>query len=153
MFGEAAYALPLARDPAYQRQQHAASTATFAVAANEVVLPNRPVLLFLGRSAGMLILMKLVQRLHGGREGRTLSYTDIGTRFGVSRTHVRDLLAAAARDGGVTLEGRGQLRLMPQLLAAFDRNVADGMSMHDLAHRVAMAKLHGAIAGDAVLAG
>lgn len=142
LFGEAAYALPLARDPDFQREQHAAAISTFAAAADNVVQNNAAILQFLTRSAGLLVLMKLIQQMRGAEAGETaLSYSDIGLRFGVSRTHVRNMLADAAREGHVMLDPPGRVRLMPSLLAAFDFHLANGMSLHDLGHNVAVARL------------
>jgi hypothetical protein len=140
IFGDPAYRLALARDPDFQRQQHAAAVETLNLVANRVVRPNIPILQFMTRSAGMLILMKLIRRSEG-MSGPVAFPTDIGANFGVSRTHVRDLLAAAAQDGYLTLEAGGRVRLHPPLVSAFDRIVADGMSMHDREHRVAMMRL------------
>jgi len=56
-----------------------------------------------------------------------LSYTDLGARFGVSRTHVRTLLQDAEQAGLVSLPGRGGrfVELKPAILQAFDRFVRE----------------------------
>jgi hypothetical protein len=141
LFGEAAYALPLARDAAYQRAVHAAAVQTFSAAAENVVEQNLTILLFLSRSAGLLILMKLIQQAGGGTDAIPVSYSDLGARFGVSRTHVRDLLSAAAAAGRVVLDPPGAVRLTPGLLQAFDRHLANGMSLQDVGHHAAMLSL------------
>jgi DNA-binding IclR family transcriptional regulator len=72
-----------------------------------------------------------------------LSYSDIGARFGVSRTHVRTLLEEAAQHGDVSLSGRGGrlVELKPAILGAFDRFLADSMSGHDLLYQLARERM------------
>ena len=96
----------------------------------------------------MTILTKLVQLVDaaGGNAVEKLSYTDIGARFGVSRTHVRTLLQDAEQAGLVALTGQGGrfVELKPAILRAFDRFIADGMSGHDLLYRIARSRMAGA---------
>ncbi|MGH6715235.1 MAG: hypothetical protein ACREDC_03485, partial [Bradyrhizobium sp.] len=75
-----------------------------------------------------------------------LSYSDIGDRFGVSRTHVRKLLQDAERASLVQLSGQGErlVALKPAMLSAFDRFVAEGMSGHDLLFGIALSRMTGA---------
>jgi DNA-binding FadR family transcriptional regulator len=68
------------------------------------------------------------------------SSTDLGRRFGVSRTHVRELLRDAQDASLVTLAD-GVVKLSAELLSAFDRFMANGMSGHDLIFRQAMSML------------
>jgi DNA-binding transcriptional regulator LsrR (DeoR family) len=100
----------------------------------------------MGRDSCVLVLIKLVQMSVAGT-ANGLSYSDIGARFGVSRTHVRALLEDAAEHGDVNLSGRGGrlVELTPSLLRAFDRFLADAMSGHDMLYKLArerMAKAH-----------
>jgi DNA-binding FadR family transcriptional regulator len=79
----------------------------------------------------------------GGQSGAAplkISYSDLGERFGVSRTHVRELLEEAEQMGLVRLtKGRGRfVELMPPLLQAFDRLIADAMSGFDLCYQLAL---------------
>ena len=69
--------------------------------------------------------------------------TDIGVRFGISRTHVRGLLEEAAQHGDVSLSGRGgrPVALQPSILQAFDRFLADAMSGHDLLYKFARERM------------
>lgn len=142
IFGEAAYARPLARDPAYQRAVRAAAVETFQAAAGNVMEQNPAILYFLARSAGLLILMKLIRQA-GSADGQALrvSQAELARQFGVSRTHVRDLLTEAEGMGLVVRAGPGRLSLTPGLLDAFDRHLANGMSLQDFGHQAAMARL------------
>jgi hypothetical protein len=140
MFPEPGYGEPLARDPAFQRAQRLVALA-FSAKGAEIMAGNPAVMRFMGRDAGMLVLIKLVQMSATGRKG--LSYIDLGTLFGVSRTHVRALLEDAAQHGDVSLSGRGGslVELRSSLLEAFDRFVADAMSGHDLLYKLARERM------------
>jgi len=92
-----------------------------------------------------MVPMKLIQ-MAGSAANQApegLSYADIGARFGVSRTHVRTLLQDVEQDGLVRLSGRGgrYVELMPPVLRAFDRFMADSMSGHDLLFRIALRQM------------
>jgi DNA-binding FadR family transcriptional regulator len=103
---------------------------------------NPAVMRFMGRDSGILVLIKLVQK-SGGGSGESLTYSDIGTRFGVSRTHVRGLLEDAAQHGDVNLTGRGGrlVEAQPPLLQAFDRFLAEAMSGHDMLYKLARERM------------
>ena len=77
------------------------------------------------------------------RQRKDLSYSDIGVRFGISRTHVRALLEDAAEHGDVSLSGRGGrlVELKPSLRQAFDRFLADAMSGHDMLYKLARERM------------
>lgn len=99
------YAEPMARDAAFQRAQRLVAL-DFSTKGAEIMANNPSVMRFMGRDSGMLVLIKLVQMSAAADEAEGLSYTDIGTRFGVSRTHVRTLLEEAAQHGGQPLRPR-----------------------------------------------
>lgn len=85
--------------------------------------------------------IKLVQmQMSAGDSEQGLSYSDIGVRFGISRTHVRRLLEDAAQQGDVSLSGRGGrlVELQPSILQAFDCFLAEAMSGHDLLYKLAL---------------
>jgi DNA-binding GntR family transcriptional regulator len=69
-----------------------------------------------------------------------VSYSDIGARFGVSRTHVRVILQEAEAQGLVRLtkDGGQFVQVMPELVEAFDRFVAASMSGHDLIYNLTL---------------
>ena len=140
--GHDAYALPLAGNLAFLKAVRGAWIATLEPMAKQIFSGNPSTLRFYAASAGMLMLMKLVQ-LHGQSTTGwiTIDYTDFGRRFGVSRTHVRTLLKAVAAAQEIELDARGNLHLRPELLAAFDRNIAGRMSLLDRAHTSAVSSL------------
>src|ERR1700722_13398996 len=89
-------------------------------------------------------LIKLIQmQMSAGDSEKGLSYTDIGVRFGISRTHVRGLLEEAAQHGDVTLSGRGGrlVALQPSILQALGPFLADAMSGHDLLYKFARERM------------
>jgi DNA-binding MarR family transcriptional regulator len=136
------YFEPIARHVAFQRAQRLAALDHSAKGA-EIMASNPAVMRFLGRDAGVLVLIKLVQMSIATDSAVDISYSDIGSRFGVSRTHVRLLLEDAAEHGDVSLTGRGGrlAELKPSMLKAFDRFLADSMSGHDLLYQLAREQL------------
>ena len=141
MFPDPGYALIMRRDPAFQLKQRLVSRDLFALGA-KILASNPVMMLFQGRDAGIMILIKMIHmaKANGGTEPLKISYADLGARFGVSRTHVRKLLETAeemdlvrlSKDGGQFVE------LLPPVLAAFDRLVGDAMSGFDLCYQLAL---------------
>jgi len=139
LFPDPGYAPIMQRDREFQRKQRLAAVAMFPVAA-QVMARNETMMQFMSREAGSMGVIKLLH-LAGpnGDTAREIAYTDIGTRFGVSRTQVRKLLEDAEAKGLVRLE-RGRTlsaRPTPALLEAFDRLVVDTMVAHDLSFKLA----------------
>ena len=143
MFPEPGYPLPMRRDPDFQRAQRVAALSILPWA-GRIMSENPPMLPFLRRYAGGLVLMKLIQARADAAPGG-LNFTDLGARFAVSRTHIRALLEEAEQLGLVELTGRArrQVRLLPPVLAAYDQFVADSMAAHELTHRMALSALAG----------
>jgi DNA-binding GntR family transcriptional regulator len=69
-------------------------------------------------------------------------YGDLGDRFGVSRTHVRKIVAEAEAAGLVRLHGRGghRVEILPRFLASYDHGLAVGMFILDTVHAVAVGR-------------
>jgi hypothetical protein len=135
------YSEPIARDPAFQRAQRLVAL-DFAPKTTQIMASNPAVMRFMHRDSGILVLIKLIQ-MSAGDVAKGLSYTDIGARFGISRTHVRGLLDDAAQHGDMSLSGRGErlVELKPSLLRAFDRFLADAMSVHDWMYKLARERM------------
>jgi hypothetical protein len=133
--------LIMTRDRAFQLKQRLVSRDKFALGA-QILASNPIMMLFQGRDAGIMILIKMIAMAatRSGPEPLKISYTDLGSRFGVSRTHVRELLEEAERLDLVHLtKGGGRfIELKRQLLQAFDRLVADSMSGFDLCYQLAL---------------
>jgi DNA-binding MarR family transcriptional regulator len=143
MFPDPGYPEPISRDPSFQRVQRLVAL-DFSGKGAQIMASNAPLMRFMNRDAGVLVLIKLVQ-MSTANSATGLSYADIGIRFGVSRTHVRALLEDAAQHGDVSLIGRGGrlVELKPSILQAFDGFVADAMSGHDLLYRLARERMNG----------
>jgi hypothetical protein len=141
LYPEPGYGLIMDRDPAFQLKQRLVSRNLFALGA-QILAGNPIVMLFMNRDAGIMILIKMIQMsgAQGGAEPLEVSYSDLGGRFGVSRTHVRKLLADAEELDLVRLSKAGgqSVELKPALLQAFDRLVADVVSGFDLCYQLAL---------------
>lgn len=133
LFGETDYALPLKGDKAFQRAQRQVATGIFVQSAM-VMLRNPDILLFLVHDAGIFVLIELAREaLNRETPTADLSLAQLGRRFAVSRTHVRQLLSAAEERELVEIDQvRRQITLRPRLLTSLDRFIAEGMSNHDL---------------------
>ena len=141
LFPDPGYARIMTRDGAFQLKQRLVSRDLFALGA-QILASNPVMMLFQGRDAGIMILIKMIQTAGraNGDGPLEVSYSDLGDRFGVSRTHVRELLEEAEHMGLVRLiKARGRfIELLPPVLRAFDRLVADAMSGFDLCYQLAL---------------
>jgi DNA-binding MarR family transcriptional regulator len=146
MFPDPGYLPMIQRDRAFQMAQRLVSMDFFGRGAN--ILASHPgVMLFMSRDGGIMILIKLIQMTHAANEGfhAGLSYAEIGARFGLSRTHVREVLLDAERAGYVKLSGRGgqMVQLTPAVMQVFDRFIADSLSGLDLMFQIALKTMTG----------
>jgi hypothetical protein len=99
------------------------------------------IMLFFSHAAGSLIMSALLRAaMESGERHAGVPYADAADRFGVSRTHVRSLMATAQAAGLVKLIGRGGCRveILPRFWASHDRDMAVGMYLHDATSLVAM---------------
>jgi hypothetical protein len=136
MFPQPGYAAPIRRDPDYQKAHRLVANRMVGYAA-KLISDNGPMAFFMSREAGTMILMKLMDLAEAEPDAtvRHVSFSDIGRRFGISRTHVRKTLQEAERAVLVQISGTS-IALMPPVLSAFDRFLADTMAGHDLMHRL-----------------
>jgi hypothetical protein len=114
------------------------TSAAFLPLAAKVMLSVPDMMLFLDRAAGYPVLAALLQAAMAEPDSRhaAVPYADVGERFGVSRTHVRELLVAAEERGLVKLHARGgrRVEILPRLWSSHDRGLAGGMYINDLIH-------------------
>lgn len=140
LFPRPGYGRIMHSDPAFQRAQRLVSASFFPYAAQTVA--RHPVMMqFMVREGGIMIVIKLIDlTVTSGDSRRKIVYSDIGARFGVSRTQVRKLLQEAQESGLVRLtqDGGRFVELMPALIEAFDRFIADTMVGHDLMYKLAL---------------
>jgi hypothetical protein len=142
LYPDPGYTLIMTRDGAFQIKQRVVSGELFALGA-EILHGNLIMMLFQGRDAGVMILIKLIRMAKEKRGGGPLevSFADLGGRFGVSRTHVRKLLVDAEKLDLVRLsreEDNQLVELLPKVLQAFDRLVVEAISGLDLCYQLAL---------------
>lgn len=133
------YGPVMRRDPAFQVLHRRAAMAFWPLGMK--LLASVPdMMLFFYRAGGHMVLAALLQSALADpdRPHTAVPYADIGDRFGVSRTHVRQLLVAAQDAGLVNLKARGghRVEILPRLWASYDRSIAGGMFAHDLVYGV-----------------
>ncbi len=129
------YSLIQSRDAAFQVRQRRRSM-EFIPLVMSMFMPPPDIMLFLGRPGGYLFLAALLNTAMASGEGThaAVSYTDVGERFGYSRTHVRQVLTDAEAAGLVRLHGRGghDVEILPALWASHETGLARGMCLHDM---------------------
>jgi hypothetical protein len=134
------YTMALRRDQAFQVAQRRASL-PFAPLGAKLFMSVPDMLLFLDRAGGYPVLAALLQVAMADPENphAAVPYTDVGDRFGVSRTHVRRLLRAAQDAGLVKLHARGghRVEILPRLWVSHDRGISGGMYFHDIVYLAA----------------
>lgn len=139
LFPNPGYASIMQRDPAFQRAQRLVSASFFPYATQ--TLARHPIMMqFMIREGGIMIIMKLIELAGPNADTRRkIVYTDIGARFGISRTQVRKLLQEAEEAALLRLsqDGGRYVQLTPALVEAFDRLIADTMVGHDLMYKLA----------------
>lgn len=136
------YSRVLQRDPQFQVIHRRASIPFQGLgAALMAEIPD--VMMFFDHAAGPIIVSALLRSAmtQGDESSVVLSYADIADRFGVSRTHVRGLLAAAEGRGLLKLHGRGGrcVELLPRMWTSHDAGMARGMYFHDIVYLAATA--------------
>jgi hypothetical protein len=86
-----------------------------------------------------MVIAALMQAALNDPDHPAVPYADVGDRFGVSRTHVRQLLVAAEEAGFVKLHARGgrRVEILPRLFDSHRNWVAGGMYAHDVCYLAA----------------
>lgn len=95
---------------------------------------------FFFRASGFMVIAALLQAaLRAGDAAAPLPFAPVGERFGVSRTHVRQIVETAVDAGLVRLHGRGghMVEILPAMWPAFDASLCLGLHLMDLVHAVA----------------
>jgi hypothetical protein len=134
------YGLVMRRDPQFQ-VVHRRTAVAFMQLGFKFLMSVPDMMLFFDRAAGHMVLAALLQAAMAKPDElyTAVPYTDVGDRFGVSRTHVRQLLVAAQEIGLVNLPARGghRVEILPRLWSSYDRSIAGGMLLHDLIYAAA----------------
>lgn len=138
LYPDRGYAPALARDAAFHRAFRKAGFLLLQHATS-FMQGNPLIMRLLGRHAGYLgFLLVLRATLAGDVEGT--SFAALAGRLSVSRTHVRAMFEEVARAGYVALGGKGgrSITLLPPILDAFDRFLADHESGNDAVGQFAL---------------
>jgi hypothetical protein len=117
--------------------QHRRTSVAFMPYAFKGLMEMPDNLLFLNRAGGYMVLASLLQAAAiSGDQFASVPYGDAGDRFGISRTHVRNLLVEAESAGLVRLHSRGghRVEILPRLWDSHDRGVAFGMQLNDMVY-------------------
>jgi hypothetical protein len=129
------YSLVMRRDRQFQTELRRTGAATFSFAA-KLFAAEPDLFLFLDRAGGSLVIARLLQAAMAADDQlhAAVPYTDLGDRFGISRTQVRNLLVEAEQMGLVKLHARGgrRVEILPRMWAIHDRGMSCGMYVHDI---------------------
>lgn len=140
LFGEARYTGLLDRDRTFQLAVRKAGIAVFPWSAR-ILSQNAGIMHFFARPCAIHILMKFVELGATGPDNplREVSFAELGGRFGMSRSHVRNVLRDAEGAGLVERSGPAGVfhHLTPPCVASFDRFVAEALSSSDLSCAIA----------------
>jgi hypothetical protein len=134
------YSMVLSRNRAFHIV-HCRTRRPFQLAAAHLMMTLPDTMLFFSHAAGPLIQNAVLKAaMDSGDPGGAVPYIEAADRFGVSRTHVRNLMNAAQSAGLVRIVGRGgrSIEILPRLWASYDRGLAVGMYLHDAINLVAM---------------
>lgn len=149
----AAHYVPLARlysdhdySPVLSRNRdfhalHCRACLPFTPVGARLMMTLPDTLLFFAHAAGPLIQNALLKAaMDAGDPAAAIPYMEVADRFGVSRTHVRNLMNSAQSAGLVNIVGRGgrSIEILPRHWASYDRGLAVGMYLHDVVNLVAM---------------
>lgn len=135
------YGPPARRDPAFQAAHAGAALAAFdAIIA--MTWSNLEIVFFLSATSALIILLAFFEMGGADPEAR-IRETDLAhlaPRFGVSRSHIRNILAVAQERGFVVRSGprNAFIHLTPRWMTAFDRFIADSLVQSDLTYRLAL---------------
>jgi hypothetical protein len=134
------YTPVMRRDPEFHAVHRRASMQFLPLAAKILAaLPDT--LLFFNHAGGSMVMSALLQAALAQPDAphAAVPYADLGARFGISRTQVRKILMAAADAGLVKLHARGghHVEILPRFWSSYDRGLASGMYIHDIAYLAA----------------
>jgi hypothetical protein len=128
------------RDPQFAAV-HLSICLPFMPSAARLMATIPDVMLFFNHAGGSMVMTALLQAaMEADDPHATLAYTEVGDRFGISRTHVRRLLMEAQGAGLVKLHGRGgrRVEILPRFWNSHDRGLAIGMYLNDASYLAAM---------------
>lgn len=134
------YGPVLARDRLYH-VLHCRESLPFHPAAARMMMTLPDTLLYFAHAAGPLIQNAVLKAaMDSGDPAAAIPYMEVADRFGVSRTHIRNLMESAQAAGLVRIIGRGgrNIEILPRQWTSYDRGLAVGMYLHDAVTLVVM---------------
>jgi hypothetical protein len=128
------YSRVMQSDPEFQ-VAHRRTGLAFLPLGMRILLSSPELMMFFNHAGGVLVLAALLKAAMAVPAGdpAALPYAEIGDRFGISRTHVRQVLEAAQSAGLMTLSARGgrSVAIAPAMWLSYDWSLAGGMYLHD----------------------
>jgi hypothetical protein len=140
LFPDHDYSPVLSRNRAFHAL-HCRACLPFTPASARLMMTLPDTLLFFTHAAGPLIQNAVLKAaMDAGDPNAAVPYMQAADRFGVSRTHVRNLMTDAQSAGLVRIVGRGghSIEILPRHWASYDRGFAVGMYLHDAVNLVAI---------------
>ena len=140
LFPDHDYSPVLSRNRAFH-VLHCRTCFPFGPVSARLMMTLPDTLLFFMHAAGPLIQNAvLLAAMDAADPNAAIPYVEAADRFGVSRTHVRNLMSDAASAGLVKITGQGgrSILILPRFWSSYDRGLAVGMYLHDAANLVAM---------------
>lgn len=148
LYPDPGYRLPIARDREFHIAMRKTSTRYIQNIA-DFIRANTDLLPFHSMYQGVHILLAVTGlNLEPQRTPvRERDLTDLRQSFGISRSHIRNTLAAAEAGGLITLSGQNRrtIAITTRGLAAIDLFIANTLAAHDLGYQLAIAELVHAI--------
>jgi hypothetical protein len=135
------YGPAIAREPDFHLAQRRAAVRMFDVIArffaeNDVLMPMH------GMNNGVHALMLLADAKADDSEApvRETDFRVLRTRFGMSRSHIRNIFVVAQAHGLITRSGMGrrEIDITRAGLASLNRFIADTLASHDMTYRMAL---------------
>jgi len=135
LFPEHDYSAVMKQDTVFHAHYRRISIGFLPLGAS-LLLSLPDTMLFFNHAAGAVVQAELLRSAMQAPDypDAAIPSTGLGARFGVSRTHVRQLLIAAETAGLVQLSARGSgsVQVLPRQWASYDHGMAVGMYLHDL---------------------
>lgn len=140
LFPDHDYSPVLSRNRAFH-VLHCSTCLPFNPVSARLLMTLPDTLLFFTHAAGPLIQNAVLKAaMDAADPNAAVPYIEAADRFGVSRTHVRNLMKDAELAGLVRITGHGghSILILPRFWASYDRGLALGMYLHDAVNLVAM---------------
>jgi DNA-binding MarR family transcriptional regulator len=134
LFPEHDYSRVMQADPQFHTVLRRTNAAFLSFGAKLFAAEREMFLLMKGAGSYMVFAALLQAALAADQLHAAVPYGEVGDRFGISRTQVRNLLREAEQQGFVKLHARGghRVEILPRMWAVHDRGIACGMYAHDM---------------------